>query len=341
MIFPNQLPKGLKRFLTPLYLQFKLNPTPLATVAVLSIVTISLFRILKWTPTLQTLNPKAEALQIRSYDGSHLVSKRWSQIEENIQHEFLIDEDMIVYDTFINQGGKTGDGNIPLQLRSYVQMDGESRVWEKEGIDLMIRLNQKRSFQETSPPHYPGSSERLWYALNQHLTKNSATQIAVIGSISPWVESLILSFGLPSVDTVDYNIPISLDERINVKPIDEIKQDENKYDFLVSYSSIEHDGLGRYGDPISPKGDRAAMIEMWSMLKKDGILFLNVPYNNFDVLVYNQHRVYGPKRLQMITEGLFEPIEAFVHHEGISMDNFFEKKEENNPREPVFILRKL
>lgn len=30
-------------------------------------------------------------------------------------------------------------------------------------------------------------------------------------------------------------------------------------DFAVSYSSWEHDGLGRYGDPIDPWGDIKAM----------------------------------------------------------------------------------
>jgi hypothetical protein len=30
-------------------------------------------------------------------------------------------------------------------------------------------------------------------------------------------------------------------------------------DFAVSYSSWEHDGLGRYGDPVDPWGDVKAM----------------------------------------------------------------------------------
>ena len=28
-----------------------------------------------------------------------------------------------------------------------------------------------------------------------------------------------------------------------------------QYDAAVSYSSLEHDGLGRYSDPLSPNGD--------------------------------------------------------------------------------------
>ena len=32
-----------------------------------------------------------------------------------------------------------------------------------------------------------------------------------------------------------------------------------RYDAVVTYSSVEHAGLGRYGDPLDPDGDVAAM----------------------------------------------------------------------------------
>ena len=57
---------------------------------------------------------------------------------------------------------------------------------------------------------------------------------------------------------------------------------------IISYSSIEHDGLGRYGDPINPGGDVAAMREFWRWIRPGGLLYLGVPralmkdvYQNF------------------------------------------------------------
>ena len=45
----------------------------------------------------------------------------------------------------------------------------------------------------------------------------------------------------------------------------------------LSLSSFDHDGLGRYGDPINPSGDIEAMETTKRVLREDGILFLTVP----------------------------------------------------------------
>ena len=78
---------------------------------------------------------------------------------------------------------------------------------------------------------------------------------------------------------------------------------EEPFDVIVSFSGIEHDGLGRYGDPVHPNGDLAAMKEMWSCLKPGGLLLLGVPTCSHDMLVYPEHRIYGPHRLKRVLRG--------------------------------------
>jgi hypothetical protein len=39
------------------------------------------------------------------------------------------------------------------------------------------------------------------------------------------------------------------------------------FDVVLSISSFEHDGLGRYGDPLNPDGDMAAMRSTRRLLK--------------------------------------------------------------------------
>jgi hypothetical protein len=70
-------------------------------------------------------------------------------------------------------------------------------------------------------------------------------------------------------------------------------------DFIFSYSSIEHSGLGRYGDPLNPYGDLEAIAQMHCLLKNDGILMLGIPMG-YDDLEFNAHRIYGPHRLWLI-----------------------------------------
>lgn len=50
-----------------------------------------------------------------------------------------------------------------------------------------------------------------------------------------------------------------------------------QFDFAVSFSSYEHDGLGRYGDPIDPWGDIWDVHRITCFVKPDGLLFLGVP----------------------------------------------------------------
>jgi hypothetical protein len=58
-----------------------------------------------------------------------------------------------------------------------------------------------------------------------------------------------------------------------------------KYDVIILYSSLEHDGLGRYGYPITPNGDIDACIEAYSMLNKEGYFNCRIPIGNtFTVL---------------------------------------------------------
>eukprot|EP00479_Gromia_sphaerica_P008786 TRINITY_DN3492_c0_g1_i2.p1 TRINITY_DN3492_c0_g1~~TRINITY_DN3492_c0_g1_i2.p1 ORF type:complete len:117 (+),score=15.81 TRINITY_DN3492_c0_g1_i2:118-468(+) len=73
------------------------------------------------------------------------------------------------------------------------------------------------------------------------------------------------------------------------------------FDFAASFSSIEHSGLGRYGDPLDPAGDFKAMAQVSCMVKPGGFFFFTVPFG-FDCIEFNSHRIYGPVRLPYMLE---------------------------------------
>ncbi len=43
------------------------------------------------------------------------------------------------------------------------------------------------------------------------------------------------------------------------------------FDLVLSISSFEHDGLGRYGDPLNPDGDMTAMRNTRRLLKQGAV----------------------------------------------------------------------
>ena len=75
-----------------------------------------------------------------------------------------------------------------------------------------------------------------------------------------------------------------------------------QFDNSASFSSIEHSGLGRYGDPLSPEGDIDAVRQIHCMLKPNGLFFLGLPTSkdNSSYIEFNAHRVYGSKRLDIL-----------------------------------------
>ena len=62
------------------------------------------------------------------------------------------------------------------------------------------------------------------------------------------------------------------------------------FDVIVSYSSIEHSGLTRYGDAPHPWGDLVTMAKNWCYLHDDGLAFIGIPANKKDSIFFNAHR---------------------------------------------------
>lgn len=73
------------------------------------------------------------------------------------------------------------------------------------------------------------------------------------------------------------------------------------YDGATSFSSIEHSGLGRYGDFLNPYGDVIAISKVWCSVKPGGHFVLALSFFETGHLVWNAHRFYAPKRFSLVT----------------------------------------
>lgn len=147
---------------------------------------------------------------------------------------------------------------------------------------------------ENKNANYYGETDIwLYEALNNVSIKNKT--VAVIGSVVPWYESIVLAYGGIPI-TVEYNLPGYNHPKITEILLTEVLKSNMKFDYAISISSIEHDGLGRYGDPLNPDGDIRAMSEIKTLLNPEGLLFMAVPVG-LDKIVWNAHRIYGNKRL--------------------------------------------
>jgi hypothetical protein len=70
---------------------------------------------------------------------------------------------------------------------------------------------------------------------------------------------------------------------------------DNSIRSLSCMHSIEHVGLGRYGDPLDYDGDLKSITELKRVLETNGNLLVVVPIGR-PRIVFNAHRIYGAKQ---------------------------------------------
>ncbi len=196
-----------------------------------------------------------------------------------------------LYDQF------TLNGRIPV-LYSYHDDSyppTEPMFYSKESIDERIEKINRRECG-----HYGQTDFWLYEALDAYPIKDK--EVAIIGSASPWYEAMVIAFG-GKPTTIEYNKILTDDPRLTILTVEEFTKAPKKFDVVLSISSIEHDGLGRYGDPLDPSADLKFMKRVKTLyLKKNGTMFLAVPIGQ-DVLTWNRDRVYGLIRFPMLIRG--------------------------------------
>jgi SAM-dependent methyltransferase len=94
---------------------------------------------------------------------------------------------------------------------------------------------------------------------------------------------------------------------------------EEYCDSLSCLHTLEHFGLGRYGDPIDPKGYESGIRNMARILKSGGALYLSVPVG-LERIEFNAQHVFDPntivniaKKNQLVLNGFT----VFTHSDGI------------------------
>ena len=242
---------------------------------------------------------------------------RWAELNATIQNGFTRcgkyanDTDLFVDDS--NEGAGTTYG--------YSRDDVEALVTKAESVVT------RRAY---------GSKNDAYFleALVGHVANGSS--VLVVGSAEPWHEAVCLALGASRVTTVDYGSREyehpQLDQ-VNASFWNQLDNANLPYDVVVSASSLDHDGLGRYGDPIAPDGDLLTMRSLLRALAPGAKVILSVPVGP-DRVIWNLMRIYGNDRLARLIDG-YDIVER-IGYDSTKLD----EAPENVLRtyEPVFVL---
>ena len=151
----------------------------------------------------------------------------------------------------------------------------------------------------------------------QAAKKFKGKSVLVIGSENPWVEALLLWQGARHVYTLEYGSINSTHPQISTFTPTEFNELYRQrkmpvIEGMVTYSSLEHSGLGRYGDLLAPWGDVVQVAKTWCILPPGATVAIGVEGSflpskrrgvkggGTDKVYWNLHRKYGHRRMPFL-----------------------------------------
>jgi len=136
------------------------------------------------------------------------------------------------------------------------------------------------------------------------------------------------------VRPIKSEIPNNIFRQGNMMDISFLRNDSELHieycDSLSCLHTIEHFGLGRYGDPIDALGFQKGIINMTSLLKNGGYFYLSTPIG-LERVEFNANWVFSPFKIKEVVESQGLILEKFyIYNNGrISEVEFSSKKLED------------
>ena len=210
---------------------------------------------------------------------------------------------------------------LPTELHHWYSLNGaiEIQHWKRfadillggDGLDGStwdVQLIHGVMEQIKNGTHQGTYGARITNMVRDHLRttdKIKDRRVLVIGSHIPWLEAICLLLGAKEVVTLEYGKITSDHPNLTTLTPSEFRglymnNTLGQFDTIVSFSSIEHSGLGRYGDALNPWGDLLAIARAWCVTKPGGALALGLPTGR-DHVTMNAHRVYGKVRWPLVS----------------------------------------
>jgi hypothetical protein len=150
-----------------------------------------------------------------------------------------------LYDAFTMNGSM----DTPKPWYFYERYNGASALksqWTREVVQEQIDATFNRC---PSMGNYPGSCLDITAAIEAFPIRNQTG--IVVGSESPWLEGILLAHGARHITTIEYGKIFNEDPRITtMHPMATaallLEGRFEKADFVFTFSTLEHIGLGRY-----------------------------------------------------------------------------------------------
>lgn len=169
----------------------------------------------------------------------------------------------------------------------YKLRDPSARIFN---LNLYPVVDGKISFTPFDAHYY---YQQLW--VFEHVLKNkprSHIDVASTYQMSGYLSKIVKTtfIDLRPIESQLKNLTVKRGDMLHMPYKD------NSVMSLSCLHSIEHVGLGRYGDALDPEGTKKACVELARVLAKKGRLYISTPVGK-ERLCFNAHRIFDPKTI--------------------------------------------
>jgi hypothetical protein len=167
----------------------------------------------------------------------------------------------------------------------YKRMPGSEKI---SFYDISPRLHDKNSL---AGPNDSSLYQNVWAF--ELINQTNVEKHYDIGSHTQFLGMLSTVIPLIYIDIRPYNIQLN-NFTFQQGSILNLPFETNSIKSLSCLHTIEHIGLGRYGDDLDPEGSTKSINELQRVVEPSGSLYLSTPIGKSKV-AFNAHRVFSPQ----------------------------------------------
>jgi len=201
----------------------------------------------------------------------------------------------------------------------------------KKQFDLFSQLDQSDRFKLNYKEIFPCLDDNTANtSFDAHYVYHPAWAIRIVKEINP-AKHIDISSTLHFCSMLSAYIPVDFYDfrpaKLNLSDLNSLQADLTNLQFenesiecLSCMHTIEHIGLGRYGDPLDPDGDIKAINELKRVVKPAGSLLFVTPVGQPKIM-FNAHRIYDPTMITKLFEGFTLKQFSLVTDQGKFIDD--------------------
>ena len=171
-------------------------------------------------------------------------------------------------------------------------------------LNLFRTLDQRKRFELNNSDLFPCLNDKTEKTgFDAHYIYHPAWAARIVKQINP-EKHIDISSTLHFCSIISAFIPtefydyrpadLKLSELMNGKAdLTHLHFETGTIECISCMHTIEHIGLGRYGDPIDPDGDIKAILELIRVTKSGGSILFVTPVGKPKIM-FNAHRIYDP-----------------------------------------------